>query len=204
MSKIGLDVAFSNTTKQIQARKGSRTSYERLAKLYEKRNALSEDLVEFIQKRNSFYIGTSSADGQPYIQHRGGPPGFIHVINNQTLAFADFKGNRQFISQGNLSDNPKAFIFLMDYWTPRRLKLWGEARVEEDPELMQSLMPQNYSAMGEQVIIFDIKLWDLNCDQHIPALIPEKLVQAELAQRDQRIVELESELNRLKETTSPG
>ena len=168
------DLAFSNTVKKIQSRKGSRAAYAKMAEHDDERTVLNDELISFIAQQKSFYMGTASADGQPYIQHRGGPAGFLRTLDNRTLAFADFKGNRQFVSQGNLSDNPKAFLFLMDYAMPRRLKMWGEARVvEDDDELTDNLMPSNYKARAEQVIFFDLKLWDLNCHQHIPRLVEQ-------------------------------
>ena len=136
-----------------------------------------------------------SADGQPYIQHRGGPKGFVKILDKTTIAFADYGGNRQYITQGNLSENPKAYIFVMDYAHRRRVKIWGEARVvDDDPALTQSLMPQGYKARPEQVILFRIAAWDTNCPQHIPQKFDAADVAAALASRDARIAELEAEL----------
>jgi predicted pyridoxine 5'-phosphate oxidase superfamily flavin-nucleotide-binding protein len=158
---------------------------------------VDDDLAAFLAAQTSLFLGTASADGQPYIQHRGGPPGFVRVLDPQTLAFADFSGNRQYITQGNLSENPKANIFIMDYAHRRRIKLWGEARViENDPELLQSLMPQGTKARPEQVILFRITAWDTNCPQHIPQKFDAADVAAALAQRDTRIAELEAALAR--------
>ncbi len=190
-----IDFAFSNSVKAVQARKGSRDTYEKMAARGGWYDEMPDDIRDFIEQQRSFYLGTVSADGQPYIQHRGGPPGFLKVIDNRTLAFADFKGNRQFISQGNLDDNPKAFIFMMDYSIPQRLKLWGEARVvEDDPELVESLMPENYRARAEQAIVFTVNLWDLNCRQHIPQRLEAEDVARALEERDQKIASLEDEL----------
>ena len=145
-----------------------------------------------------------SADGQPYIQHRGGPKGFVRILDKNTLAFADYSGNRQYITQGNLSENPKANIFLMDYAHRRRVKIWGEARVvDDDPALLASLMPQGYKARPEQVILFRIAAWDTNCPQHIPQKFDAADVAAALAVRDARIVELEAELAALKGQPAP-
>ena len=141
----------------------------------------------------------ASADGQPYIQHRGGPKGFVKVLDKSTLAFVDYGGNRQYISQGNLSENPKANFFVMDYAHRRRVKIWGEARVvDDDPALVKSLMPQGYKARPEQVILFNISAWDTNCPQHIPQKFDAADVAAALASRDARIAELETELAALK------
>ena len=159
----------------------------------------ADRLASQLADTNSFYLATATADGQPYIQHRGGPKGFIKVLDKNTIAFADFGGNRQYLTQGNLSENPKAHIFVMDYAHRRRVKMWGEARVvEDDPALMQSLMPKGYKARPEQVILFRISAWDTNCPQHIPQKFDAADVAAALAERDARIAELESELAKLK------
>jgi predicted pyridoxine 5'-phosphate oxidase superfamily flavin-nucleotide-binding protein len=193
------DVAFSPAVKAIQARKGSREAYAHVEQNGGWRTEIDENLRAFLADANSFYLATASADGQPYIQHRGGPKGFIKVLDRNTIAFADYSGNRQYISQGNLSENPKAQIFVMDYAHRRRVKIWGEARVvEDDPALMRSLMPQGYRARPEQVILFKIAVWDTNCPQHIPQKFDAADVAAALAQRDGRIAELEAELAKLK------
>ena len=153
----------------------------------------------FLGETNSFYLATASADGQPYIQHRGGPKGFVKILDKTTIAFADYGGNRQYITQGNLSENPKAHIFVMDYAHRRRVKIWGEARVvDDDPALTQSLMPQGYKARPEEVILFRIAAWDTNCPQHIPQKFDAADVAAALASRDARIAELEAELAALQ------
>jgi uncharacterized protein len=193
------DVAFSPAVKAIQARKGSREAYAHVEQKGGWRTEIDENLRAFLADANSFYLATASADGQPYIQHRGGPKGFIKVLDSNTIAFADYSGNRQYISQGNLSENPRAQIFVMDYAHRRRVKIWGEARVvEDDPALMRSLMPQGYRARPEQVILFKIAAWDTNCPQHIPQKFDAADVAAALAQRDGRIAELEADLAKLK------
>jgi predicted pyridoxine 5'-phosphate oxidase superfamily flavin-nucleotide-binding protein len=192
------DVAFSPTVKSIQTRKGSREHYAHQEQRGW-RTEIDENLEAFLSETNSFYLATASADGQPYIQHRGGPKGFLSVLDRHTLAFADFAGNRQYITQGNLSENPKAYIFVMDYAHRRRVKIWGEARVvEDDTALTQSLMPKAYRARGEQVILFTVKAWDTNCPQHIPQKFDAADVAAALAARDARIAELEAEVAALK------
>ncbi|TAI60954.1 pyridoxamine 5'-phosphate oxidase family protein [Bradyrhizobium sp. Leo170] len=192
------DVAFTPAVKAIQARKGSREAYAQVERRGW-RTAIDENLAAFLANANSFYFATASADGQPYIQHRGGPKGFIKILDASTIAFADFSGNRQYITQGNLSENPKAYIFVMDYAHRRRVKLWGEARVvDDDPALTQSLMPKDYRARAEQVILFKISTWDTNCPQHIPQKFDTADVAAALAARDARIAELEAELAALK------
>src|ERR1700722_749019 len=193
------DVGFTPAVKAVQARKGSRETYAHVEERGGWRTEIDETLAAFLAEANSFYLATASADGQPYIQHRGGPKGFIRILDNNTLAFADYKGNQQFITQGNLSENPKAYIFVMDYAHRRRVKLWGEARiVEDDPALLQSLMPKGYRARPEQAILFRISAWDTNCPQHIPQKFDAADVAAALASRDARIAELEAELAALK------
>jgi predicted pyridoxine 5'-phosphate oxidase superfamily flavin-nucleotide-binding protein len=167
------DVAFSPAVKKIQTERGSRASY---AKMEVARGgfptAIRPDIAAFIAERDSFYLATASADGQPYIQHRGGPPGFIHVLDEHTLAFADFAGNKQYITTGNLAENDKAFIFFMDYENAERVKFWGHARVVTgDPELIERLRPAGYDARVEQAIVFHVTAWDMNCSQHIPHLV---------------------------------
>ena len=198
------DVAFTPAVKAIQTRKGSRDAYAQ-AERRGWRTKIDENLAGFLGEANSFYLATSSADGQPYIQHRGGPKGFVKVLDSNTIAFADFSGNRQYITQGNLSENRKAYIFVMDYAHRRRVKLWGEARVvDDDPALLQSLMPQGYRARPEQVILFKIAAWDTNCPQHIPQKFDAADVAAALASRDARIAELEAELAALKVQRAPA
>jgi predicted pyridoxine 5'-phosphate oxidase superfamily flavin-nucleotide-binding protein len=190
------DVAFTPAVKAIQARKGSREAYEQRG---DWRTEIDENLAAFLAEANSAYLATASADGQPYIQHRGGPKGFIRVLDKNTLAFADYSGNRQYITQGNLSENHKAYIFVMDYAHRRRVKLWGEAHVvEDDDALLQSLMPRGYKARGEQVILFRVSAWDTNCPQHIPQKFDADDVATMLASRGTRIAELEAELAALK------
>jgi predicted pyridoxine 5'-phosphate oxidase superfamily flavin-nucleotide-binding protein len=193
------DVAFTPAVKAIQVRKGSREAYANVEQRGGWRTEINEDLAAFLTAADSAYLATASADGQPYIQHRGGPKGFIRVLDKKTLAFADYRGNRQYITQGNLSENTKAYIFVMDYAHRRRVKLWGEAHVvEDDDALLQSLMPRGYKARGEQVILFLISAWDTNCPQHIPQKFDAADVAAALASREARIAELEAELAALK------
>ena len=193
------DVAFTPAVKAIQTRKGSRETYGRAEQNGGWRTEVDENLAAFLADTNSFYFATATADGQSYIQHRGGPKGFIKVLDKNTLAFADYSGNRQYITEGNLSENPKAYIFVMDYVHRRRVKMWGEARmVDDDPALTKSLMPQGYKARPEQALLFKISAWDTNCPQHIPQKFDAADVAAALAARDARIAELEAELAALK------
>ncbi len=193
------DVAFTRTVKAIQARKGSRNQYSAMEEDGGWETLVTPDLAAFIAQQRSLFLATANAEGQPYIQHRGGPPGFVHVLDQHTLAFADFKGNRQFISQGNLAENPKAYLFLIDYANRRRIKIWGTARVVEgDADLTARLMPEGYKARPEQLIVFTVTAWDANCPQHIPQRFEAADVAAALEQRDARIAALEAELSRLK------
>lgn len=193
------DVAFTPTVKSIQSRKGSRDGYASMEQRGSWRTGITPDLAQFIQSQISVFFATANSQGQPYIQHRGGPAGFLHVLDERVIAFADFAGNRQYITQGNLADNAKAYLFLIDYRTRQRVKLWGEARVVEgDADLMAKLMPQNYRARPEQVILFKVSAWDMNCPQHIPLRFDAAEVEAIVAERDKRIEELEAEIDRLR------
>jgi hypothetical protein len=199
------DVAFTPAVKAIQTRKGSRDAYGQVEQNGGWRTEIDENLAAFLAQTDSFYLATASASGQPYIQHRGGPKGFIKILDKTTLAFADYAGNRQYITQGNLSENPKAHILLMDYAHRRRVKIWGEARmVDDDPALTKSLMPQGYRARPEQAVLFKIAAWDTNCPQHIPQKFDAADVAQALAVRDGRIAELEAELAVLKGEPAPA
>lgn len=197
---VSSDIGFTPAVKAIQTRKGSRGGYAHMEEGGGWRTEIDEALAAFISEQTSFFLATATADGQPYIQHRGGPAGFIKVLDRTTLAFADYKGNRQYITQGNLSENPKAYIFLIDYVNCRRIKIWGEARViEDDQALTTALMPKDYKARPEQTILFKIKAWDSNCPQHIPLKFDAADVAAAIAARDARIAELEAEVAQLKQ-----
>src|SRR6187551_2901254 len=199
------DVAFTPAVKAIQARKGSRDGYARVEENGGWRTEIDENLTAFLGEANSLYLATASGTGQPYIQHRGGPKGFVKIIDKNTIAFADYSGNRQYITQGNLSENPQAHIFVMDYAHRRRVKIWGEARVvDDDPALTQALMPKGYKARPEQVILFRISAWDTNCPQHIPQKFDAADVAQALASRDARIAELEAELAALQGRPAPA
>lgn len=193
------DVAFTPAVKAIQTRKGSRHGYARMEQAGGWQVAISDELADFIAAQTSIYLATANADGQPYIQHRGGPAGFIQVLDAHTLAFVDYAGNKQYISSGNLSENPKAHMFLMDYAHRQRIKIWGEARVVEgDEALIARLMPQGYKARPEQVILFTVTAWDANCPQHIPVRFEAADVTAALDARDARIKALELEVQQLR------
>lgn len=193
------DIAFTPTVKALQSRKGSRRAYGNMEANGSWQTAVTPELQAFIAEQRSVFLATVNADGQPYIQHRGGPPGFLRVLDEHTLGFVDFTGNRQYISTGNLAENPKAHLFLIDYRQRRRVKLWGEARmVEMTDELLSKLMPEGYKARPEQVLLFTISAWDANCPQHIPARFEAEDVLAALQEKDQRIASLEAELRSLR------
>jgi uncharacterized protein len=192
------DVAFTPAVKEIQSRKGSRQGYARMEEAGSWETTITPALASFIGEQTSVFLATASGDGQPYIQHRGGPKGFLHVLDPKTIAFADFAGNRQYITQGNLAENAKAYLFLIDYRHRRRVKIWGRGRVVEgDTELTSRLMPKGYKARPEQVILFSVEAWDTNCPQHIPLRFEAADVEALLAERDRRIEKLEAEVARL-------
>ena len=193
------DVAFTPSVKSLQDRRGSRGAYVRMEEKGGFATKIDDGLAAFIANTRSFYFATANPDGQPYIQHRGGPKGFLRVLDPHTLAFADFSGNRQYITTGNLADNPRAMLFLMDYTQRKRVKIWGTARaVEDEPELIAKLFPDGYKARAEQAIVFTVTAWDANCPQHIPQMLFAEDVAEAIAERNRRIAELEAENARLR------
>lgn len=199
------DVAFSQTVKAVQARKGSRTAYARMEAGGSWEQTITDELQHEIESQTSVFIATASADGQPYMQHRGGPPGFLRVLDEHTIGFVDYAGNRQYISQGNLEENPKAQLFLIDYAHQRRIKVWGTARiVEGDEALTRRLMPPGYRARPEHVVLFTVTAWDVNCPQHIPQRIDAAAVRESIESRDRRIAALLAEVERLKRGAGSG
>ncbi|WP_203071241.1 pyridoxamine 5'-phosphate oxidase family protein [Falsiroseomonas ponticola] len=187
------DIAFTSAVKAIQARRGSRASYARMEERGGWATTVTPDLAAFIAAQTSIFLATANAEGQPYIQHRGGPPGFLRVLDERTLGFADLRGNRQYITLGNLAENPRAHLFLIDYAHRRRVKIWGRARVvEDDPALLERLRMPGDATPAEQAILLDIEAWDANCPQHIPQRFEAADVAAALAARDRRIAELEA------------
>jgi uncharacterized protein len=193
------DIAFTQAVKAAQSRKGSRRIYERVESKGAWQTAITPELKTFIEEQRSVFLATASKEGQPTIQHRGGPPGFLRVVDEKTLAFVDYVGNRQYVTLGNLSENPKANLLLIDYAHRKRIKVWGTAvAVEGDEKLIAALMPEGYHARPEQVIRFNVRAWDVNCPQHIPQRFEAEDVSKLLAARDQRIDELETELKALR------
>jgi predicted pyridoxine 5'-phosphate oxidase superfamily flavin-nucleotide-binding protein len=189
------DVAFTDTVKAVQRRRGSREAYRRMEERGGWRTTVTDELGDFLAERDSFYLATASAAGQPYIQHRGGPKGFLRVVDEQTLGFVDYAGNRQYITTGNLAENDRAFIFLMDYARRRRVKIWGRARVVEgDADLVARLTVEGGKGRPEQVILLEIEAWDTNCPQHIPQKLDAADVAPVVARLQARIAELEARL----------
>lgn len=200
MTTSTTDVAFSASVTAVQARKGSRAAYARLEQRGGFEDRVTAELAEFLAERDSFYFATATAAGQPYVQHRGGPRGFLRVMDERTLAFADYRGNRQYITLGNLAENPRAFLFLMDYARRLRIKIWGRARVvEDDPGLLADLAREGHGARSEQAIVFTIEAWDQNCPQHIPELLDAGEVKSATDELRARIAALERENRALRE-----
>jgi hypothetical protein len=193
------DVAFTPIVKAIQERRGSRAGYARMEQKGGWPTTVTPDLTAFIARADSFYLATANRAGHPYIQHRGGPKGFLKVLDDKTLGFVDFKGNRQYITTGNLQENSRAFIFLMDYAHRRRVKIWGTARViEADADLIRQLFPDGYDAEPEQAILFTVEAWNANCPQHIPQKFDAGNVATALATLEARVRALEAENAALK------
>ncbi len=194
MNAVSSDIAFTPAVKAVQAARGSRGAYERMEARGGFRTGVTPELEAFLAEVDTAYLATVSGDGQPYAQHRGGPPGFIRVVDTETVGFADFSGNRQYITTGNLAENDRAFLFLMDYAHARRVKIWGRARMVDDPDVIARLMPEGYAARPEQALLFTVAAWDTNCPQHIPCKVNLLDAAAALAERDARIKVLEAEL----------
>jgi len=190
------DIAFTPAVKAQQVRMGSRHGYARLEEKGGWADRISPDLEAFIEARDSFYFGTASADRRPYIQHRGGSRGFLKVLDDRTLAFADYSGNRQYISVGNLSENDQAFLFLMDYPNRRRIKIWGQAEVVEgNSEVLDRVVDPDYKATPDRAIVFHVEAWDSNCPQHIRPRFTEEEVGSLVDELRTRIKDLEVELS---------
>ncbi len=188
------DIAFTPSVKAAQERLGSRKQYARIEERGGWQNVITDDLAEFIAERDSFYLATASGEGRPYIQHRGGPKGFLKVLDQRTLGFADFSGNRQYISVGNLAENNKAFIFLMDYANQQRIKIWGTAEViENDPKLLEQLTDPIYRGRPERAFRFHVEAWDVNCPQHIKPRFTAEEIDSTVRALSDRIAELEAE-----------
>ncbi|NER36868.1 MAG: pyridoxamine 5'-phosphate oxidase family protein [Oscillatoria sp. SIO1A7] len=198
-SKFG-ELAFTPEVKAAQERRGSRETYDRYISQGSANDSITPKLEKFIAQLDGFYLGTVSSNGYPYIQFRGGQPGFLKVLDEKTLGFADFSGNVQYITVGNLSGSDRAFLFLMDYRHRKRVKVWGRARViEKDLALIERLQDPNYPAKVERAILFEVEAFSENCTQHIPVRYSEAevegKVEAAVAPLQARIAELERQLN---------
>jgi predicted pyridoxine 5'-phosphate oxidase superfamily flavin-nucleotide-binding protein len=199
MTHPSSDIAFTAAVKAIQTQRGSRHAYAKREARGGFSTAITPDLAAFVSEVDTAYLATANHVGQPYVQHRGGPKGFIRIVDDKTLGFADYAGNRQYITIGNLAENDRAFLFLMDYANRRRVKLWGRARViEDDPALIEALMPAGYRARPEQAILFTLEAWDINCSQHIPIKFDAQDVAAVVAKLKARVDELTAENDRLR------
>lgn len=200
MHQYPSDVAFTPAVKAIQEARGSREAYARVEQGNGWQTTITDQLAEFLSGLDMFYLGTANAHGQPYIQYRGGPRGFLKVVDEQTLGFADFGGNAQYISYGNLTENPRAFLFLIDYERSRRIKLWGTARmIDDDPELLDRLRDPEYPGLPERAVLFNVEAWDINCPQHIHKRYLKSQVEPIIDQLKTRIEELETELARFRD-----
>jgi predicted pyridoxine 5'-phosphate oxidase superfamily flavin-nucleotide-binding protein len=187
------DLVFTPAARRAQAERGSARAYENKIEAGFP-NMVTPELAAFIAEQDTAFLGTASGEGAPYIQHRGGPKGFIKVVDARTLGFADYRGNRQYITLGNLSENDRAYLFLIDFSRRQRVKLWGRARaVEDDDALLAKLFDHGYRAKPERVILFTIEAWDVNCSQHIKARLPEEDVAEIVSIAQQRIAALEAE-----------
>lgn len=192
------DIAFTPSVKAVQTAHGSRSIYERMEHAGSWATSITPNLKAFVEAQTSVFLATANREGQPYIQHRGGSAGFLHVLDDRTIGFADFAGNRQYITVGNLRDNPRVHLFLIDYVNRQRIKIWGEARVvENDAELTARVKVVGYKARVERVILITVSAWDANCPQHIPQRLDAADVTAALTERDQRIAALEAEVAQL-------
>lgn len=189
---------FTKAALKAQAERGSAKAYERrVAEGFPDR--ITAELAKFIAEQDTAFLATATADGAPYLQHRGGPKGFIKVIDDRTLGFADYRGNRQYITLANLSENDRAFLFLLDPARRQRIKLWGRARViEDDPAVIERLFDKGYQARPERAILFTIEAWDVNCSSHIVTRFTEAEIGDALVAVPAKIAELEAENARLR------
>ncbi len=189
---------FTPAAQQAQAERGSAKAYaRRVAEGFPDR--VTPELAKFIAEQDTAFLATASGDGAPYLQHRGGPKGFIKVIDEKTLGFADYRGNRQYITLANLSENERAFLFLLDPARRQRIKIWGRARmVEDDPTLVERLFDDGYKAKPERALLFTIEAWDVNCSSHIVTRFTEEEIEEAFAAVRAKITELEAENARLR------
>ncbi|MEV6767341.1 pyridoxamine 5'-phosphate oxidase family protein [Nocardia sp. NPDC051030] len=200
-------MAFTESVREHQRRHGSLRSYERRAAVPDVADRIGQNEAWFIEERDSFYMATVGETGWPYIQHRGGPRGLLKVIDARTIGFADFLGNRQYISRGNLDHDDRVSLFLMDYAGKTRLKILGRARVveiDDDPKLIAALSNSDYKAKVERAVLIEVEAFDWNCSQHIPELYPREEVVEALQVLHDRVAELERENAKLRGATAVG
>jgi predicted pyridoxine 5'-phosphate oxidase superfamily flavin-nucleotide-binding protein len=189
------DVAFSDSVKAVQTRKGSRADCDAMERQMAWPSTIDAPLKQFIQAQSSAFLASASAAGRPYVQHRGGPPGFLQVLDGTTIAFADFQGNRQFITQGNLAENPQAHLLLIDFFHRHSIRFWGTARVvENDATLVERVTPAQHPDRVQQVVVFSLRAWDSSCAQHIPMRYDAEDLNTVLEERERHIAHLEAEL----------
>ena len=191
-------IVFTPAAQRAQAERGSAKAYEaRTAQGFP--DTVTPELAKFNAEQDTAFLATATADGAPYVQHRGGPKGFIKVVDERTLGFADYRGNRQYITLANLSENDRAYLFLLDPARRQRIKLWGRGRVvENDPALVEKLFDTGYKARPERAILFTIEAWDVNCSQHIVARFTEAEIEEAFAAVRGKIEELQAENARLR------
>lgn len=190
---------FSDAVKRIQSERGSRAAYAKVEAHRGFSVDITDDLREFLSAIDTAFLATADASGQPYIQHRGGPKGFMRALDDHTLGFVDYSGNRQYISTGNLTENDKICLFLVDYVHRQRVKVWGTARmVPATPELIEKLVIPT-RARAEQICLITVTRWDVNCPQHIPVKLDAEDVAAAIEKLQARIAELEAENAQLRQ-----
>jgi predicted pyridoxine 5'-phosphate oxidase superfamily flavin-nucleotide-binding protein len=205
MSHKFFDLTFTTSVKAAQEKYGSRRNYARLEGGKPDFYGLGDAEQDFIERRDGFYMATVNAEGQPYIQFRGGPPGFLKILDDTTLGFADFRGNLQYISIGNLSENKKAALFLMDYASQTRLKILATVEVKDAkdaPELMEKLIVPGYKAKIERAIVLHVEAFDWNCPQHITPRYTIDEIKLMTAPMTAHIEKLEREIEELKRRNS--
>ncbi|MBV9259803.1 MAG: pyridoxamine 5'-phosphate oxidase family protein [Pseudolabrys sp.] len=192
------EIVFTPAARAAQAERGSAHSYDkRVAEGFPDR--VTPELTAFIAEQDTAFLATATKDGAPYIQHRGGPKGFIKIVNDRTLGFADYRGNRQYITLANLSENDRAYLFLLDPGRRQRIKLWGRARVVgDDAALVEKLFDEGYKARPERAILFTIEAWDVNCSQHIVTRFTESEIERALQPVRDKLIALEAENGTLR------
>lgn len=202
MARAFAEITFTPTVLDIQTRQGSAESYAKfLTPDADRGDSLSSEERAFISGRDGFYQASVSKTNWPYVQFRGGPKGFIKILDEKTIAYADFRGNQQYVSAGNLTDNDRVSLILMDYPNRRRLKIWGRVKLIEkadDPDLVSSLQVEGYRGLPERAVIITIEAFDWNCPQHIPQRLTAEEMEPHLSQLHEQIAQLKQENAELK------